>query len=263
MWINVFCIGVPGGLFLTIVLSHFFGGGGGSFVGRRSIYCKYFLSWFLLMPESWHAVVMMCQLIMEKSNGTKQRRYFCWSFVLFSSICQNGLQFAADIKLPKSRTKQWQCTPNEKKPHWCWRQLEEHARKAFFLVNVSHKVAKDCKQSISYIPIYQDLWHSMTFKFLHSFLWPTMICLVKFANLFRETSLFRNTSLARHGEIRPQETQCHEGFPEGERGKTHAPLGSKRAFLASPWKLNSSPLKIYHPIRKGLSSNHHFAGASC
>ena len=141
--------------------------------------------------------------------------------------------------------------------------LKNMRGKRFFLVNVSHKVAKGCKQSISYIQIYQDLWHSRTFKFLHSFPWPTMICLVNFANLFRETSLFRNTSLARHGEIRPQETQCHESFPEGERGKTHAPLGSKRAFLASPWKLNSSPLKIYHPIRKGLSSNHHFSGASC
>ena len=28
----------------------------------------------------------------------------------------------------------------------------------------------------------------------------------------------------------------------------------------SPWKFNSSPLKIYHPKRRGSSSNHHFSG---
>ena len=52
-----------------------------------------------------------------------------------------------------------------------------------------------------------------------------MICLVEFANLFRETSPKQNSVARCHGEIRPQETQCHEGFPEGEREKTHAPLG--------------------------------------
>ena len=30
-----------------------------------------------------------------------------------------------------------------------------------------------------------------------------------------------------------------------------------------PPKFNSSPLKTDHPNRKGLSSNHHFSGASC
>ena len=29
----------------------------------------------------------------------------------------------------------------------------------------------------------------------------------------------------------------------------------------TPWKFNSSPLKIYHPKRKGSSSNHHFSWA--
>ena len=29
----------------------------------------------------------------------------------------------------------------------------------------------------------------------------------------------------------------------------------------TPWKFISSPLKIYHPKRKGSSSNHHFSGA--
>ena len=29
----------------------------------------------------------------------------------------------------------------------------------------------------------------------------------------------------------------------------------------TPWKFNSSPLKISHPKRKGPSSNHHFSGA--
>ena len=33
-------------------------------------------------------------------------------------------------------------------------------------------------------------------------------------------------------------------------------------YLTIPWKFNSSPLKIYNSKRKGLSSNHHFSGAS-
>ena len=33
------------------------------------------------------------------------------------------------------------------------------------------------------------------------------------------------------------------------------------AIQVTPWKFNSSPLKIYHPKRKGSSSNHHFSGA--
>ena len=33
--------------------------------------------------------------------------------------------------------------------------------------------------------------------------------------------------------------------------------------LGTPWKFNSSPLKIYLPNRTGSSSNHHFSGASC
>ena len=33
--------------------------------------------------------------------------------------------------------------------------------------------------------------------------------------------------------------------------------------LITPWKFNSSPLKISHAKRKGSSSNHHVSGASC
>ena len=32
----------------------------------------------------------------------------------------------------------------------------------------------------------------------------------------------------------------------------------KKKSENTPWKFNSSPLKIYHPKRKGLYSNHHF-----
>ena len=35
------------------------------------------------------------------------------------------------------------------------------------------------------------------------------------------------------------------------------------ALGVTPWKFNSSPLKISHPERKGSSSNHHFSGPSC
>ena len=31
-------------------------------------------------------------------------------------------------------------------------------------------------------------------------------------------------------------------------------------MFVTPWKFNSSPLKIYHPKRNGSSSNHHFSG---
>ena len=42
-----------------------------------------------------------------------------------------------------------------------------------------------------------------------------------------------------------------EIYPEGNSNKN------------TPWKFNSSPLKIYHPKRRGSSSNHHFSGANC
>ena len=43
-------------------------------------------------------------------------------------------------------------------------------------------------------------------------------------------------------------------------------IGSRWALFGkgregTPWKFNSSPLKIYQPKRKGSSSNHHFSGA--
>ena len=63
-------------------------------------------------------MVMICQLIMGKSNGTLEKEMFIGVFSI-SSMGQNGLQVAAEIKLLKSRTKQWQCTTNEKKPNLC------------------------------------------------------------------------------------------------------------------------------------------------
>ena len=33
--------------------------------------------------------------------------------------------------------------------------------------------------------------------------------------------------------------------------------------IYTPWKFNSSPLKISNPKRKGSYSNHHFSGANC
>ena len=38
-------------------------------------------------------------------------------------------------------------------------------------------------------------------------------------------------------------------------------FGRKPEKKCTPWKFNSSPLKISHPKRKGSSSNHHFSGA--
>ena len=52
----------------------------------------------------------------------------------------------------------------------------------------------------------------------------------------------------------PKYIQSIGGF-QGNGGETKEKASTR-------WKFNSSPLKNYHPKRKGLSSNHHFSGAS-
>ncbi len=49
---------------------------------------------------------------------------------------------------------------------------------------------------------------------------------------------------------KPQKTLGLISRNQAAKKKTH-----------TPWKFNSSPLKINHPKRKGSSSNHHFSGA--
>ena len=103
----------PRRVVLTIVLSHFF-------LGWWRVLCweAEYIS-FIFCPDSGptHARVMTCGGHDLLTNHGKVKRKPAKK--IFLLVYQNGLQFAADIKLPISRTKQWQCTPNEKKPHGC------------------------------------------------------------------------------------------------------------------------------------------------